>query len=401
MNMFRNIIAILFFRLAPIKKTCIVFTSFDGHYSDSPRFISEAMHELAPDIDIIWLTEKRYAEQLPQWITWIDIHTLKADWTKGRAKALVDNVYCDRGYTAHDSGLLCTFKGKLFRILKNKRHQFAYSTWHGVPMKKMGRDQAGNDVTGFFCAPLTIILNNDYSAGIMRHLTYEMARIMCLGSPRNDILFRPELRDSIKKKLGLPDNKRIVLFAPTFRNDGKDVAQKNVFRSGIDQLKLMDFPLLFDSLSSKFGGEWTMVCRFHYHVADMVDWADLNDRYPGRFINGNVHDEMSEYLLCTDILISDASSCVFDFSITKKPVFLFFPDYDNYAGTERGFYISPNELPFPVSVEFDVLLENIRSFDNDSYQKRIAKMFDQLGDYDDGNASQRIAEYILKECGLR
>ena len=129
----------------------------------------------------------------------------------------------------------------------------------------------------------------------------------------------------------------------------------------------------------------------------MVDWDGLNAKYEGRFINGNLHDDMSEYMLCADILMTDASSCMFDYSVSYKPCFLYFPDLDNYKNKERGFYIEVEELPYPVAVSFDELESNIKNFDADRYRAKTDEMLESFGYVDDADSSERIVRFILGE----
>ena len=160
---------------------------------------------------------------------------------------------------------------------------------------------------------------------------------------------------------------------------------------------MIDIDYLFEALQCKFGGDWVMVCRFHYHVSDMVNWDELDKKYDGRVINGNLSDDMAEYLVCADILMTDASSCMFDYIITGKPCFLFFPDVDNYENRERGFYYPIKKLPFPISVNFKELLDDISDFDYKDYSEGVNKLKSDFGYYEDGESSERILKWIIED----
>ncbi|MBQ8447857.1 MAG: CDP-glycerol glycerophosphotransferase family protein, partial [Clostridia bacterium] len=265
-------------------------------------------------------------------------------------------------------------------------------------LKRMGRDQLGNDVADFFCPNTTMVLGNRFTLDIMKHLTFGKIPMQLLGTPRNDILFSStENVRELKEKLGLPQDKKIILYAPTFRNDGKDTEGKNVLRSGINQINEIDFNGLFESLGKRFGGEWVFIGRFHYHVEQMVDWEALNKKYNGKIINGNAHDDMAEYLVCADVLLTDASSCMFDYALTRKPCLIYFPDLENYGSKERGFYIGVDELPFPVSKTGGELISAVDSFNGEKYLADVEKMFSDFGYADDENSSERVVKYILGE----
>lgn len=384
-------------KAAPVCKNRLVFTSFGGHYSDNPKYISQKIHELAPDKEIVWLVKNQYRELLPDYVTAVDIDdSAAAARYRGSARVLVDNVYGEKCTQRTADGLAPSLLFRLHSFLRAKRRQSVVTTWHGTPLKCMGRDQVGSRVLGFSCPNTTMALGNRYTLDIMQHLTFDKIHIELLGTPRNDLLFASqEQRDRIKERLGLPMDKRVLLFAPTFRSDSDGLHDKNVARSGLDQLRSLRPDELFRTLSDRFGGDWVLVCRFHYHVEALVDWDALQSAYPGQIINGNLHDDMAEYLACTDLLLTDASSCMFDFALTKKPCLLLFPDLEYYRTKERGFYTPIEQLPFPTATDFDGLLSLLGTFDSAAYVAGVERLLDDYGYVDDADSSERIAKYVL------
>ena len=385
-------------KTAKIEHNRWCFMSFSGHYSDSPKYLSIKLHELNPDIEIVWCVNSQFKNLLPDYVTYAEYGSKDAKKYIASSGVIIDNVYGGRAFNVYGTTLLNKLKAKFLKLSFYKKEQKIYTTWHGTPLKKMGRDQIGNDVTGFECCNIKMILGNQFTLNIMKRLSFEKIPMRVLGTPRNDLLLQSDI-NALKKHLKLPENKKVLLFAPTFRNDGKGVDGKNVNRSGLDQLNMIDFDRLFNSLHDKFGGNWVIVCRFHYHVAEMVDWEDLNQKYNGRIINGNLNDDMAEYLACTDVLMTDASSCMFDYIIINKPCFLFFPDIDNYEKKERGFYLGTDQLPFSLATNFEELINAISSFDNEAYIKELNDLKDKLGYYEDGKSSERILEWIKKDAG--
>lgn len=384
-------------KLTRVKKNMWMFCSFEGQYSDNPRYISEKLHEIAPGIEAVWLVKRELLPRLPDYVRGVDIDSPEAARVRASAEVIVDNVYGGKAYSRYGEGAAARAKAGLFNWLTSKRGQHTYTTWHGTPLKRIGRHQIGNDIKDFCCPDTTMILGNRYTLDIMREVTFGKLQMELMGTPRNDILCKEGDREALKKRLGLPAQRRILLYAPTFRNDGKDTEGKNLQRSGIDQLAALDMDRLFATLEKKFGGEWTMICRFHYHVAEAVDWEALERSYPGKFINGNTGGDMAEYLACTDLLITDASSCMFDFALTGRPCILYFPDLENYRGRERGFYVEVEQLPFPVAVDGDALIEAIESFDGERYAVGVKEMLDRMGFVDSEDSSERIVRYILSE----
>lgn len=390
MGKLRTLIGTLIYKYAPVKKNRFVFTSFSGHYSDNTKSISIKLHEMDANAEIIWLVKKEYISLVPGYAKAVDIESLSAYWYRGTGSMLIDNVYGYRAIFKYSDGFLANMKFKINCFFHSKKRQPIIATMHGTAIKRIGRDQIGNVVLDMFCPGTELLLGDEHTAEILKRVTFEKIPIKVTGAPRNDVLFQ---KKSLKK-IGLKDDKKIILFAPTFRNDGNDVEGKNVYRSGLAQLDEMDFGLLFKTLSEKFGGDWVMICRFHYHVEKMVNWAELESKYPGKFVNGNLYDDMADYLSCADILVSDSSSCMCDFALTKKPCFIYFPDMDNYGSKERGFYIDLYDTPFAVSKDFVSFIDNIKSFDQKTYDEEVDLFLKKIGSHDDGNAACRVVEYI-------
>ncbi len=117
LGVLKTLIKSVFYRLAPVKDDRFVFTSLNGHYSDNPRYISQALHEADPGAEIIWLVSERYKDEVPSWAKVYDIDSYKAAWIRGTAKAVIDNVYCERGYTVFGDSKLEHIKGEVFLSL--------------------------------------------------------------------------------------------------------------------------------------------------------------------------------------------------------------------------------------------------------------------------------------------
>lgn len=399
-----NILGLLLIKIIPIKKGRFVFTSFDGHYSDSPKCISEVMHEMNPDVEIIWLVSRERIEYVPKRFKAVDIKSKRRFWYLGTAQVLVDNVYGNKEFALCDSGKFALIRYKINCFLRKKKGQLMFTTWHGTPLKKIGRDQVNSRILDFSCFNSVMICENRYIIDIMARITFNSIKTVLLGMPRNDVLvaYNEEKYRETKERLGIPAEKKCILFAPTFRNNGNDISDINADRSGINQLADISGGIdkLFECLKNKFGGEeWILICRFHYHAEKKIDWESLKRKYDGRIINGNINDDMSDYLLCADVLLTDVSSCMFDFSLSGKPCFLFFPDADYYIKSERGLYYPIEKLPFPMSESFDGLLEHIENFDEKIYKEKLEKMISEFGYISSGNASGKAAEYILAESG--
>ena len=189
--------------------------------------------------------------------------------------------------------------------------------------------------------------------------------------------------------MNLPLDYKVVLYAPTFR--------KNIDFSGIAQMKELDIPELIESLSKVIGGErWCFVFRAHNLVMQKIDFTSISKSNSNvLLINGNLHDDMAEYLKCADVLITDYSASMFDFALTRKPCFLYVPDVDEYGSNERGFYTQIEALPFPIARNSKELISAVELYNDVEYKIKIDHLLVEMGNVEDGNASKRVVKDIL------
>jgi CDP-glycerol glycerophosphotransferase len=396
LNKIRNKIQLIFIdhlenilKKLPVNENHIYFLSFGGRYSDSPRYLSEEIHRQNSNVELIWsLTDPQNKIGRPDYITKVKHNSLKDIYYRSCSKVVVDNVVGVNSFYIREGDNRLKINRKIGR--KKRKDQMSVSTWHGTALKRMVKDEPGSTVIGFESTLDEMYWGDDHTIDIMNGILYNEVEILKLGVPRNDILvgLRESEKDVLKQKLDLPLKKKILLFAPTFRKD-------DVSKSGLMQLNMIDFDLLFSTLEEKFGGEWIMVSRFHYLVDSQIDWKEIERRYDGKIMNGNQHEDMAEYLAASDILITDYSSSMFDFALKEEPVFLLCPDLEYYGNKERGFYLDIGSMPFPLAVDFDTLIRNIVSFSKETYGAQLVLMNEELGNINDGKSSERIAERVL------
>ena len=380
----------LWYKLSKIDRNLFLFKSYNGDYSDSPRFISEELHKRHGEKRIIWSLSDLSDPDVPDYVEKVRAGSKEEMSAMYKAGTIVTNVYGEKERYLYNKNLVSKLVFKLKTAIGRKKGQHTYTTWHGTSLKKMGIDIEGSNILDFSCPDTTMFLDNDFMVSMMKRLTFGKINIVKLGSPRVERLIADnKRREEIKKKLGLPLDKKIVLFAPSFRADSN--SEKNIRRSGLEQLEMMNIEKLKAVLKKKFGGEWALVCRFHYHVSNMVDWAGIG----GEVINGNKSKDMCDYLACCDVLITDVSSSVFDASIVKKKVFLFFPDLKHYDSKERGLCIPIKELPFSCSTTFTGLIEDINKYDPVRRPREVKEFLASKGYIDDNGATEKIVEYII------
>lgn len=285
------------------------------------------------------------------------------------------------------------------RISKQPGQTFI-QTWHGTPLKKLRCDieaESGNannsleeikyrnDVDmiryDYFISPSEFCTEKFTSAFNLKELDKEKI-IIETGYPRNDILinYKPERINEIKYKYGIDPDKKIILYAPTFRDNRHD-------GSGY----VYDTHLDFDKLRYELGQDYIILFRAHYFVANQFNF----EKYNGFVYDMSRLDDINELYLISDLLITDYSSVFFDYANLERPILFYMYDLEEYANEIRGFYFDLNILPGPIVKDEDNLILEIKRLENwekDEKYNSFNKRFNYL---DDGRASRRVSEYII------
>lgn len=355
------------FWIFPINKRAIVVQSFDGRaYSDSCKYVIEYFRNNSiDDYTFYWVSKTNTCDDLPddKRIKIVKKHSLKFCFVCLTSKIIVVNILPER-------------------YLPLRKSQKVIDIWHGMPYKKLSDTSTFSKGNSFDVCSVCLSHNEFYTNEVLHNTFSYYGEILNCGIPRNDILFDNSRSDIIKKVrefCGLDSDTKILLFAPTFR--GKFV----------DTDTNLDYNSLHNSLVEKFGGKWAVLFRAH-------PMLKLNTDKIEKVINVSSYADMAELLYASDILITDYSSSMWDFSLTEKPVFLFAPDIDDYAG-DRGFYVDMRTLPFPLAVSNEELCTAVSVFDNAKYQKNLRDYQKQIGNYEKGQASKAVADKILELTG--
>ncbi|WP_413538300.1 CDP-glycerol glycerophosphotransferase family protein [Enterococcus malodoratus] len=370
----RNIFPV-FFKLFPLKRKTIVFSSFGGrNYSGNPRIISEKLQKGELDYQLVWLLKDTVPDILP----------------KGIKRIKSDSIFS--AYYLYTSKFWIDDSRKTI-VYKKRKSQIYFQTWHGTPLKKIEFDAkdklskhylkyAQNDSESISY----LLSGNNYSSKIYPNaFRIETEKILNIGTPRNDQLIKE--RKSHNESIY---DKRIIniLFAPTFRNDPRD--------NGLSQLKKIGFNLLEDYFHLK-GQEVNFLVKFHPNVNSQLakDRASLD--YMKHHSIELVEDSiLLEHLFSNiDLLITDYSSIFFDYSLLGKPLILFNYDENKYA-EERGFYIELSDLPVPKAQNADDLI-NVLLFQKEKLLNSSKALLEYLVNYENGDSAKKIIELIVKE----
>ena len=172
-----------------------------------------------------------------------------------------------------------------------------------------------------------LISQNPFSTVTFRRAFDYHKEMLEIGYPRNDILFVKNNEEDIrllKRRLGLPQDKKILLYAPTFRDD--EFAEKAGYKFSLR--------LSFDRLREALQDDYILIVKYHYLIMDYVDWFP----YKGFIYHFDQSFDIAELFLVSDMLITDYSSVMFDYSILRRPMLFYAYDLEKYKNDLRGFY---------------------------------------------------------------
>ena len=365
--------ALQLFRVLPLQNR-VNFIAFSGRqYSDSPRRISELLLKEHPEIQQVWAFNEpekfRFLEE--KGIKVVKYKSLEYLYYVMTSKVYVDNA-------------------EFWSILKFRPGQMVLETWHGGgAYKRVGghridvnqREQRHavekmNKITLFLSS------SKAFTNFVIRDAYRYRGEVLECGLPRNDDLLSPDPAASqrVRKALDIPEHAKVLVYAPTFRNS-----------HSLD-LYDVDFAALKAALERKFGGEWVIALRMHYYLADKA----MASQAP-YLRNATDYPDMQDLLQCADVLLTDYSSCMWDFSLMHKPCFLYARDISEYRG-ERDFYTPIESWPFPLASHNDELAQVIADFDKDAYRAAVDRHHKELGSTESGTAArqcvQRIVEFL-------
>lgn len=205
-----------------------------------------------------------------------------------------------------------------------------------------------------------------------------------IGSPRSDVLFDQEVKKKVRERFHLRESDKICLYVPTYRLE-EVKGNRNIS-------VLLDMESLLNSLREKWDGEWFLFVRLHPSLV-LKDNILADNEY---VINAGRYMDSEELVAASNIMVTDYSSIMFEAAYKKEPVFLYAPDRRNYVGRERDLLIDYDMLPFPIAESDKELNQKIMEFETKKYQEDVKAFLDRYGVCEDGHASERAAEVILK-----
>ena len=353
----------------------ILFNSFGGRkYDDSPQAIFLEMCQDArfDQFKLIWAIDDPLNADIPERATVVKDYTFSFFVYALKAKVWITNSSIEHG------------------LYFKKKNTVYINTWHGSAIKYLGEDvrEKGKSFkskkrqkeNAFFT-------QSEYDEYVFAH-AFKMDKSIFkrFGLPRNDELvqFSEEKIEQIKDSLGIEDDRKIILYAATFREYSRSTKNKIVQSIKIDLTKW----------EKEFGDRFVLLIRAHYEVAEM---SDISFFRSVKNVSGYPH--LNDLLIISDALISDYSSIFFDYSILHRPMFCFAYDFEEYA-ENRGMYINiEKELPCRVARTDNELFREIEDTFS-SYQEKCEKTVEFQKKYvtEYGSAAQKACDYIAGLC---
>ncbi|MEA2281704.1 MAG: CDP-glycerol glycerophosphotransferase [Solirubrobacteraceae bacterium] len=357
-------------------RDAVVYLSYGGRqYSDSPRAIHEELLRRDAPVEHLWVVRDGLCRP-PEGTTVLregsrEYHEALAD-----ARYVIANDHFPTWFARRDG-------------------QTCVQTWHGTPLKRLGLDVSTTRKTvrrfqyrweQQVANWQYVVSPNRFSTPILRRAYAIEGEMLETGYPRTDFLTRPgrdEAARALRRRLGIPDGVRTILYAPTYRDSVRD--QRGRYR--------MDQRLDIDRLRAAVGGDTVILYRKHHYVADAVPTT------PDGFVRDvSSYPDGTELMLAADVLVTDYSSMMVDFANTGRPMLFYTYDFDAYEDEIRGFYLDFAEtVPGPLLRTTDALGEALQAMGDVErrYADRYAAFQERFCELDDGQASSRLVDRVL------
>jgi CDP-glycerol glycerophosphotransferase len=348
----------------------IVFNSFEGRYSDTPRVLFDALG--GPSGDHVWLADPRHWEDVPPEVAAVEYGSAASVEALETADLVIANTHTDIDW----------------RKTPGTRY---LQTWHGTPLKRIhwdvlwapeGRlERLSSDVARWDC----LVSPNRASTALLRRAFRHAGEVLESGYPRNDLLSaerRDEVRARVRERLGIADGVTAVLYTPTWRDD-------MVFADGGRPLEL-DLDVL--GAADALGDDHCLLLRLHYMLTGRLELGE----HPG-VREVSAWPDVTELYLAADVLVTDYSSTMFDFAVTGKPILFHVPDLEDYGSRLRGFYFPLEPIaPGPLLETTEELVGALRDLDavTAAHAERYAAFRRRFTHLEDGRATRRVLEWI-------
>lgn len=378
---FGNLVSILVRCFTSVKPNRVVCWAYNfKQYGCNPRYLTDYLLKHHPRFEIYWVFRSGVdVSQVDPRVKVVRFRTLEYLKVMATAEFLVTNA-----------------RTEPYRIYWHKRPNQKYlMLWHGgVALKKIERDAESQLSYSYLrkakadsrVADLMISGCRMHTELIHRSFWYD-GEVLERGIPRNDLFFQKERHEQVRRRVQVAYNiapgSRIVLYAPTFR------------RSMSIEPYRIDWSRVIPRLRSMFRGDKvTVIVRMHPLLISKVDVSSLV-AYDD-VVDGTLYHDMQELLVAADMLITDYSSSMFDFTMQCRPCILYATDVAKY---DRGYYFSFKDLPYPLAESEDELVSLIDNFSTEDYAASLDDFFtNRVGLFEDGHAAEALAEWMARRA---
>ncbi|MCW2915949.1 MAG: putative glycerophosphotransferase/glycosyltransferase [Actinomycetia bacterium] len=356
----------------------VVFISWKGKQcADNPRAIADELRRRGDDREHLWVVRDTSTQAPPG-------ATVVRQWSRDYYEALARSRYL---ITNDD----------MPKSYVKREGQTYLQTWHGTPLKRIGFDiervrfASGSSYLDHLAedvAKWDVMLSpNPFSTPILRQAFRFDREILETGYPRNDVLHSaaaPALAASVRARLGIPVGKKVVLYAPTWRDD-------QFYGGGRYRF---DLRLDLQRARKELGEDHVVLVRGHHLIAD-----DVYDPAYGDFvINVTSYPDIADLYLVSDVLITDYSSAMFDFAGTGRPMLFFTYDLEEYRDELRGFYFDfEARAPGPLLATSDDVIEALRDLDTvaGAHRQAYDRFISEFHPVADGCAAARVVDRLF------
>ncbi|MFE7526323.1 CDP-glycerol glycerophosphotransferase family protein [Kitasatospora sp. NPDC057542] len=364
-------------RRLPVRDTVLYHTGKYGTYSGSPRAVHEELVRRGLPLEHLWGNDDMQAE-LPRSATALRYRSPEWYEALATAKYVVASTH-------------------LPDFFVRRPDQVVVQTWHGTPLKQIGFDfekvwftdskylkSLAREVPNWSL----LVAGNSWSAPVLRRAFDFKGEILESGSPRNDLLFaadREKTAEQVRERLGLPEGKKVVLYAPTWREDRR--RPQNGYQ--------IDLRIDLAAAKAALGDDQVLLVRRHHLMCGQIPGAGN-----GYIWDVGTYPDMAELLLIADVLVTDYSASVFDFASTGKPIVFFTYDLEHYRDNLRGFSLNfEAEAPGPMPATSEELVSVLGRVDGIAaeYEDRAAAFREAYCDLDDGKAAARVVDAMLRK----
>lgn len=369
------------FSYLPVKKRSIIFESQSGvGIDDSPKAIYDYLNTAANQVDLqlYWSVLK------PESFASTSAKTVKRFSLKWFLMMFRADVFITNARVPDWMPL-------------NRKTLFI-QTWHGTPLKKIALDTIDSNNLNEHSAYKKniarwnyLLAPNPYSKDIFATAFEASATIIESGYPRNDQLINNnhlEAINRLKNELGIPTDKTIILYAPTWRDNLKDDSGNFRFDPPFDLKRL-------ETLANEHNA--VFIFRMHYLVSNSLK-LPVNST---SLIDLSTNVDISSLYLISDLLITDYSSVFFDYANLHRPMLFYTYDLIDYRDNIRGFYFDiESQAPGPLAIEEDDFFNYLQEYLNykcySDYQEKLNDFVSEFCPWDNGESSKKVADIVLQ-----